>query len=680
MKKIFLFSLLISLCVLVYAFITPQGTSNLTTVNNSCKTGSNVRLKFTTTNAYGNNLYVDNVTVGEPFQKDVAVLSINNIAKDTSYTGRGLAPFKITPKVSFLNLGSENISSSFNVTMNVSPGGYTNTKSISSINSGALTEVIFDSLTITPQTYYNATIISQLSTDQNKSNDTIKVGFIVEPGKSVVFMAFTSTTCGPCAANNPSLDAFIGNNFDKIVPIKYHVNWPQAGDPMNLENPTQIANRVSFYGVNAVPTCKVDGILTQVSGYGYSTLNPLLIQRTKIQPPLTLKVTDTRVAGDSIKASITLNITTALPAGTYSLKVEAIERAIHYSSAPGSNGEKDFYDVFRKAFPDENGLTMPTAVGTYNYQVTYWKKTNWVDSMMYTVVYFQNNSTKEIINSAKSIEETFGLASPMYSLKGNGSLKYVNPVLINGGIDKLVDGGYNTELFEGLFPASGWTIENPDAGLTWEQFNGANGPTIGGSRAAKMGFYDYSGSGQQDMMYSKIYNNVSNSDSIRFNWAYAQYPGYSDRLEIRLSLDGGATYPFTVFDKSGADLATAPSTSSNFTPNSPSQWKKFAFSIASYVNIQKINELIPTKYELNQNYPNPFNPVTKISFAIPKNGKVSLKIYDLNGKLVSTLFDGMQTAGNYETSFNGSNLASGVYFYRLVSDNFTETKKMILTK
>jgi hypothetical protein len=323
---------------------------------------------------------------------------------------------------------------------------------------------------------------------------------------------------------------------------------------------------------------------------------------------------------------------------------------------------------------------MPTTAGTYNYQVTYWKKTNWVDSMMYTAIYFQNNSTKEILNSSKAIKEAYGLDNPLYTVKGDGSAKYVNPLIKNGEVDYLVDGSFHPELFEGAFPAPGWLVENPDAAITWDQSNGVNGPSIGGTRSAKMDFYNYSGSGQQDMMYSKVYPNVVNADSIRFNWAYAQYPGYSDRLEVRVSLDGGATYPFAVFDKSGADLATAPATSNGFIPNGPSQWKKFAFSIASLVSVQNENELTPTVFALNQNYPNPFNPVTNISYMIPKNSKVSLKVYDIKGQLVSTLFEGNQNTGIYITQFDGSQLASGVYFYKLEAGDYKEVRKMTLIK
>ena len=89
---------------------------------------------------------------------------------------------------------------------------------------------------------------------------------------------------------------------------------------------------------------------------------------------------------------------------------------------------------------------------------------------------------------------------------------------------------------------------------------------------------------------------------------------------------------------------------------------------------------IPTEYALSQNYPNPFNPTTNIKFDLPKQGLVSLKVYDVIGKEVATLVNEVKSAGSYNVDFNGTNLSSGVYFYRLETDNFIDVKRMILIK
>jgi hypothetical protein len=87
------------------------------------------------------------------------------------------------------------------------------------------------------------------------------------------------------------------------------------------------------------------------------------------------------------------------------------------------------------------------------------------------------------------------------------------------------------------------------------------------------------------------------------------------------------------------------------------------------------------KLELSQNYPNPFNPTTQISYTVAHNARVSLKVFDVLGREVATLVDGVKTAGNYAVIFNAGNLSSGVYFYRLQADGSSSlTKKLVLMK
>jgi len=89
---------------------------------------------------------------------------------------------------------------------------------------------------------------------------------------------------------------------------------------------------------------------------------------------------------------------------------------------------------------------------------------------------------------------------------------------------------------------------------------------------------------------------------------------------------------------------------------------------------------IPAGYSLYTNYPNPFNPTTKIAFDIPNASNVTLKVYDVTGKEVATLFDGYQQAGKYEATFDASKLASGIYVAKMQAGTFTASQKMILAK
>jgi len=95
-------------------------------------------------------------------------------------------------------------------------------------------------------------------------------------------------------------------------------------------------------------------------------------------------------------------------------------------------------------------------------------------------------------------------------------------------------------------------------------------------------------------------------------------------------------------------------------------------------NINEINLI--KSFELNQNYPNPFNPETKISYSVPRNSFVSLKVYNILGQKVATLFEGFRDTGSYTEIFNAQNLTSGIYFYKMEAQGFVDVKKFLLIK
>lgn len=97
-------------------------------------------------------------------------------------------------------------------------------------------------------------------------------------------------------------------------------------------------------------------------------------------------------------------------------------------------------------------------------------------------------------------------------------------------------------------------------------------------------------------------------------------------------------------------------------------------------SVEKIDDVMPGSFDLGQNYPNPFNPSTKIKYAVPVTGHVTLKVFNALGQLVGTVVDWEQSFGVYEVNFNAYGLSSGIYFYTLSTGNYTMTKKMMLVK
>lgn len=110
-------------------------------------------------------------------------------------------------------------------------------------------------------------------------------------------------------------------------------------------------------------------------------------------------------------------------------------------------------------------------------------------------------------------------------------------------------------------------------------------------------------------------------------------------------------------------------------------WTELGYSANPYVmtGIEETSD-IPTEYQLHQNYPNPFNPTTNIAFALPKRTNVKIKVYDTLGKLVDTIVDVELAPGHFEITYNASKLASGVYFYKLETDDYSASKKFVLVK
>lgn len=143
---------------------------------------------------------------------------------------------------------------------------------------------------------------------------------------------------------------------------------------------------------------------------------------------------------------------------------------------------------------------------------------------------------------------------------------------------------------------------------------------------------------------------------------------YPDSLRLRVKTAGGVT--------SGQYVISITGSGSNGTPVHIRRDTIFVNPTGLVNNESQI----PKYFELYQNYPNPFNPNTNIRFDIPKSGPVRLTVYDITGKLVSTLVNSNYEAGKYSISFNAENISSGIYFYKIETGAFTDIRKMILVK
>lgn len=166
-----------------------------------------------------------------------------------------------------------------------------------------------------------------------------------------------------------------------------------------------------------------------------------------------------------------------------------------------------------------------------------------------------------------------------------------------------------------------------------------------------------------DIYQYAFYKNTTNSPSTSTLVGYANHP---DTSLTATGLTAGTWYFWVrARDRYCDNRTSAYSTS---------------VSCVVVTGIGQIGNIIPDNFYMNQNYPNPFNPLTQINFGLKKDEFVEMKIFDVTGKEIMTLINSKMNAGNHIVEFDGSNFASGIYFYRINAGTFTDIKKMVLIK
>jgi hypothetical protein len=153
------------------------------------------------------------------------------------------------------------------------------------------------------------------------------------------------------------------------------------------------------------------------------------------------------------------------------------------------------------------------------------------------------------------------------------------------------------------------------------------------------------------------------------------YAGAKDGFWISENYGESWNHHSTLSDNMATDLIVGPDQKLYLL--SDGVWQSEQQIVSS---IAEGSENKPEKYKLQKNYPNPFNPKTQIQFKLTRSAEVELLIYDLLGRHVKTLIDGKRQAGRYTVTFDGQNLSSGVYIYRLKADGFSRSRKMLLVK
>ncbi|MCH2215410.1 MAG: Omp28-related outer membrane protein [Flavobacteriales bacterium] len=238
------------------------------------------------------------------------------------------------------------------------------------------------------------------------------VGASAQSQRVTLVEEFTNASCPPCAAQNPGFNALLNQNTEDVVSIKYQTAFP-GYDPMNEHNPSEVNTRLNYYPeISGVPTATIDGVIPDVSpsypGAPGAFTQPLLDAAIGVDAFFDIELSHT-ISYSEIVVTATVTCTQEV-SGDLKFRIAVIEEEIIYDTAPGSNGEVDFYGVMKKMLPGAAGTTMEPS---YEVGQTFTITESWNHSNIYdlnevaVVVFVQNDDDKAVLQAAMDDEGVF---------------------------------------------------------------------------------------------------------------------------------------------------------------------------------------------------------------------------------------------------------------------------------
>ena len=520
----------------------------------------------------------------------------------------------------------------------------------------------------------------------------------------VVLECFTSATCPPCASVNPTLDNLINNNQDKLVAIKYHVDWPEAGDPMNLHNPSDVTTRVGYYSVSGVPTSVGDGTWNNSSGY---VTQNLINQWASVTSPLEMRMmhylNDTQ---DTITVVVEGRAISDINSNNLKLQVGVIENTMTYTSAPCaySNGERTFHYVMKKMLPNASGTSIPAmAAGDYFGYMYKWPLANVMNvNELTAIAWVQDHSSKNVIQGCKSTNDfepyyakqarissvdhakkkvCSGTMSPCITVDNLGS-ETINSLTINVKVNGESIGEFpwsgtiesykrkNIELNSLSFDF----VENNELSFEIATINGAPDDyqssvnTVSFDEAVLVVNKAIKVVLRTDDHPEAITWEIVNTGTGETVFSGGPYDQAHHTYNETYNITENGCYMFTIYDATGNGLSGGSGlyglkggTTTLFSGGKFNDYESNEFSYLTSLNVAE------TPVNTLNIYPNPSNGTVTVD--TEENGVVS--IYNTAGQIVYT------TAIEGKTMLNLSNLEKGTYLL-VLTNNFGENTKQVI--
>ena len=527
----------------------------------------------------------------------------------------------------------------------------------------------------------------------------------------IVFEEMTNDDCGPCASQNPGFDALLNANSTKCTSIKYHVNWP-GPDPMNQQDPTDVASRVGYYSVSGVPYCAEDGIPPNdpawYIGAPGSVTQAMIDAEYAVPSPFTMAPNHRISAGnDSIYMTLLLQCTQAVSGALVAQNV-VIEKHIHFNSPPGTNGEKDFYNVMKSMRPSAAGTTLPASFQPNDYVLiqTSWKLGTIYDMTQLAAVAFIQNNTSKVVQQAvnsSTTDITMPYNDDLQVMEVDSLVKYtcfgkVAPkvTIRNNGNDAVTSFSVNYKVNDGTVSTFNW--------------NGNLGKLK--STVIQLPEYDFTPVPDGDnvlSVYSTVPNTVADqypkNDTINMviptgpvmvnngtvyirtdkapgetTWEIKNSSGnvlasggpYTLQQHLYttpIALDELGCHTFTIYDSGGNGICCTNGSGVYWITNGFGatliQGQTFGYYEISEFSMDwttYVDNFVKTSMKV---YPNPVQGEAKITFHLLNSEDVQWSLVNATGQVVRTSDEGSFPSGDQSCTLDARNLPAGIYLLKL---------------
>lgn len=543
----------------------------------------------------------------------------------------------------------------------------------------------------------------------------LSVSVFGQSQRMVLFEEFTSASCSWCAYFNPNFNALLNANSTKCTAIKYQSNF--GYDPMYLHNTLDVNNRTSYYAVPGYPDAVMDGNVFHDSPG--SVTQTMINTEYAVPSPFELTINQQLSAGGDSIYVIMLAKATAAVSGSIVAHCAVIEKHIHFNTAPGTNGEKDFYNVMKKMLPSASGSALPTSIqpGDYFVYKFAWKLANvYTNSELSVIGFIQNTQTKEVYQSANTTATPItGIfqndltvlnpgnllpsycepsVEPTFEIQNNGSQPLTSAEIKY----KINDGSEASYLWSGnlgflqkavvSLPSTAYTVLPSNIlKIYGVKTNGGSDEYPKNDTLA----YNFTAAptvGNQVKLYIRTDNKPEettwNIKDIQGNVLASggPYAEASHGYSYTLNLAAATCYEFNIYDSGNNGIccdngtggffklyyntSTTICTGTSFGSSMVSQFYSFA-----NVGVGDLSDA--TAFSV---FPNPTSQKTTVSFTNMAKEQVSIQVYNMQGAIVYSLPVKEYLNGQHDVEVDCSKFAAGVYSIRLTAGSKVFSKKL----